>query len=128
MLADLPARSGAANHNGGALHFGVDGKLYVGVGDNASSGNRPSLGTLPGQLLRFSDVGSIAIDNPHIATPTGLARALWAPGCATLALSPYGPARAASTSSTAGRTPGRRYTLTWPTPTAAGRPRRGPTT
>lgn len=29
---DLPALSAATNHNGGALHFGTDGRLYVGVG------------------------------------------------------------------------------------------------
>src|SRR5438874_10149837 len=30
VLMDLPAL-GATNHNGGAMHFGADGKLYVGV-------------------------------------------------------------------------------------------------
>ena len=80
MLVDLPALSGATNHNGGALHFGVDGKLYVGVGDNASSGNSASLGTPLGKLLRFNDDGSIPTDNPHVATQSGLARAIWARG------------------------------------------------
>ena len=35
VLVDLPNLSSATNHNGGALHFGPDGKLYVAVGDNA---------------------------------------------------------------------------------------------
>ena len=34
VLLDLPGL-GATNHNGGALHFGKDGKLYVAVGENA---------------------------------------------------------------------------------------------
>ncbi len=79
-LVDLPALSGATNHNGGALHFGVDGKLSVGVGDNAGSSNSPSLNTPLGKLLRFNDDGSIPTDNPHFATQTGLARAIWARG------------------------------------------------
>ena len=29
----------ATNHNGGALHFGVDGKLYIAVGENAVPSN-----------------------------------------------------------------------------------------
>ena len=79
-LVDLPALSSATNHNGGALHFGIDGKLYVGVGDNANSANSPNLGTPLGKLLRFNDDGSIPTDNPHYATQTGLARAIWARG------------------------------------------------
>ena len=35
-LVDLPHLSGATNHNGGGMHFGPDGKLYVGVGENAN--------------------------------------------------------------------------------------------
>ena len=80
VLVDLPALSRATNHNGGALHFGVDGKLHVGVGDNANSANSPRLDTPLGKLLRFNDDGSIPTDNPHFATQTGLARAIWARG------------------------------------------------
>ena len=36
IIADLPNLSSATNHNGGALHFGPDGKLYAAVGDNAT--------------------------------------------------------------------------------------------
>ena len=53
IIADLPALS-ATNHNGGALHFGSDGKLYVGVGDNASGGNSQDLNTPLGKVLRFN--------------------------------------------------------------------------
>ena len=36
---DLENLSSASNHNGGAIHFGPDGKLYVAVGENANSSN-----------------------------------------------------------------------------------------
>jgi glucose/arabinose dehydrogenase len=80
VLVDLPALSSATNHNGGALHFGVDGKLYVGVGDNANSATAPNLANPFGKLLRFNDDGTIPTDNPHYSTQTGLARAIWARG------------------------------------------------
>jgi glucose/arabinose dehydrogenase len=44
----------ASNHNGGALHFGPDGFLYVSIGDGgADSGRARSLRTLLGKLLRI---------------------------------------------------------------------------
>jgi cysteine-rich repeat protein len=79
VLADLPTL-GAANHNGGAVHFGSDGKLYVSVGENAVSSNAQSLTTPLGKLLRFNTDGSIPTDNPFYATATGLAKATWAMG------------------------------------------------
>ena len=36
---------GAGNHNGGGLHFGPDGKLYIGVGENANGANAQSSAT-----------------------------------------------------------------------------------
>lgn len=79
VLADFPTL-GAANHNGGAVHFGLDGKLYVSVGDNAVGSNAQSLTTPLGKLLRFNPDGSIPTDNPFFASATGLARATWALG------------------------------------------------
>src|SRR5882724_1287761 len=79
ILADLPTL-GAANHNAGAVHFGLDGKLYVSVGENAVSSNAQSLNTPLGKLLRFNTDGSIPTDNPFYATATGLAKASWAMG------------------------------------------------
>ena len=64
LIADLPALSSATNHNGGALHFGTDGKLYVGVGDNNNGSNAQSTGTTLGKMLRFNDDGTIPTDNP----------------------------------------------------------------
>jgi len=78
-LADLPAL-GAGNHNGGALHFGADGKLYVGVGENAVPANAQDLATPLGKLLRFNDDGSIPGDNPFCNTPGLLRCAVWAMG------------------------------------------------
>jgi glucose/arabinose dehydrogenase len=80
VIVDLPGLSSATNHNGGAIHFGPDGRLYVAVGDNASGSNAPSLGSVFGKLLRFNDDGTIPSDNPFFSTATGLNRAIWARG------------------------------------------------
>jgi glucose/arabinose dehydrogenase len=78
-LVELPTLS-ATNHNGGALHFGIDGKLYVAVGDNANRANSSNLNSVLGKMLRFNDDGTIPTDNPFCMTP-GLQRcAVWAYG------------------------------------------------
>jgi glucose/arabinose dehydrogenase len=79
-LVDLPNLSSATNHNGGAMHFGSDGKLYVGVGENANASLAQDLSHPFGKLLRFNDDGTIPSDNPFFATQSGLARAIWASG------------------------------------------------
>lgn len=79
-IADLPALSGAQNHNGGAMHFGLDGKLYVAVGDNADSSKAPDLNDPFGKMLRFNDDGSIPSDNPFYQAPPTLVDAIWARG------------------------------------------------
>lgn len=80
VLFDLDHLSGATNHNGGALHFGPDGKLYVAVGENANGANAQSLATVLGKILRLNADGSIPADNPFAGSATGKNRAIWAYG------------------------------------------------
>ena len=70
----------AGNHNGGAIHFGADGKLYVAVGDNAVGSNAQTLTTRFGKMLRINSTGTIPTDNPFYATATDSNRAIWAMG------------------------------------------------
>lgn len=78
------------NHNGGMLAFGLDGFLYVGMGDGGSSGdpqNRAqSLGTLLGKILRIDvderDGGlpyAVPPTNPFVDRP-GARPEIWASG------------------------------------------------
>ena len=80
VLIDLPTLSAARNHNGGAIHFGPDGRLYAGVGDNANSSNSQTLSTTLGKMLRINKDGTIPTDNPFSTSTTGINRAIWAMG------------------------------------------------
>src|SRR4051812_26298072 len=64
MLMDLENLSSATNHNGGAMHFGPDGKLYIAVGENANRDNAQTLANRLGKVLRINTDGSIPSDNP----------------------------------------------------------------
>jgi glucose/arabinose dehydrogenase len=79
-ILDLNSLSAATNHNGGAIHFGPDGKLYIGAGENANGANAQSLDNLLGKILRINPDGSIPADNPFFNTATGRNRAIWALG------------------------------------------------
>ncbi|HUQ11966.1 MAG TPA: PQQ-dependent sugar dehydrogenase [Steroidobacteraceae bacterium] len=80
QIFNLPELSSATNHNGGALHFGTDGKLYIAVGENANSANSPLLTTPLGKLLRINADGTIPTDNPFFSQTTGINRAIYARG------------------------------------------------
>jgi glucose/arabinose dehydrogenase len=81
-------------HAGGAIHFGPDGKLYVGVGDNSVEFKFNPLGvpfqgdplsaqtlkSLNGKILRINKDGSIPEDNPFFDQAEGKGRAIWALG------------------------------------------------
>ncbi|HTA06248.1 MAG TPA: PQQ-dependent sugar dehydrogenase [Solirubrobacteraceae bacterium] len=75
----------AGNHNGGDLHIGNDGDLYVSVGDGGTNprGSGPSaaqdLSLLNGKILRITTSGGVPADNPFVGTPN-------ATSCATLGI------------------------------------------
>ncbi len=69
-----------AGHQGGALHFGADGKLYVAIGEQTAEEPAQRLDTFLGKLLRIERDGSIPEDNPFADETTGKYRAIWARG------------------------------------------------
>jgi glucose/arabinose dehydrogenase len=62
----------AGNHNGGAIHFGLDGKLYIGAGENANSSNAVNLNNYLGKILRINKDGSAPTDNPFYDAGDGI--------------------------------------------------------
>jgi glucose/arabinose dehydrogenase len=69
----------AGNHNGGNIHFGPDGKLYISVGDNATAANSQDVAVKNGKMHRINSDGSIPSDNP-VFTQTGALPSLYAMG------------------------------------------------
>ena len=84
VLLDFDNLSSATNHNGGSIHFGVDGKLYAAHGDNANGSNSQTLGNLLGKIIRMNPVSDptaqIPTDNPFFSTATGKNRLIWTHG------------------------------------------------
>jgi glucose/arabinose dehydrogenase len=80
LILQLDNLTSATNHNGGGLHFGPDGKLYVAVGENATSSNSQTLTNRLGKILRINPDGSIPSDNPFFNTASGNNRSIWALG------------------------------------------------
>jgi putative heme-binding domain-containing protein len=69
-----------AGHQGGAIHFGGDGKLYIALGEQTAGAPAQDLGSLLGKLLRINPDGSIPADNPFFRAARGKYRAIWALG------------------------------------------------
>lgn len=78
VVFNLPSATGD-NHDGGAIHFGNDGKLYVSSGNRAISSALDMTTTL-GKILRLNEDGSIPADNPFYSQTTGDARAIYTAG------------------------------------------------
>jgi len=77
LLDNIPSPNG--NHNGGDVHFGRDGYLYVTVGDGgcdydgdsgcgAANAAARDLNVLLGKVLRITSDGGIPPDNPFVGT------------------------------------------------------------
>jgi putative heme-binding domain-containing protein len=69
-----------AGHQGGAIHFGQDGKLYVAIGDQTAGEPAQRLDTFQGKMLRLNPDGSIPDGNPFHREAQGKYRAIWALG------------------------------------------------
>ncbi len=61
VVQGIPASS---EHDGGALAFGPDGRLYIGTGDAGNAPSAQDLGSLAGKILRVNDDGSVPSGNP----------------------------------------------------------------
>ncbi len=69
-----------SGHQGGALHFGTDGKLYIALGEQTAGIPAQQMDSLLGKMLRLNSDGSIPDDNPFAKTTQGKYRAIWALG------------------------------------------------
>lgn len=88
---------GGRVHDGGALRFGPEGKLYVGTGDAQRPAAAQDLSSLAGKVLRLEPDGSVPADNPFPGSPVyslghrnvqGLA---WHPTTGALYAAEHGP-------------------------------------
>jgi len=61
LLDGIP---GSANHDGGRIAFGPDGKLYVATGDGEQQARAQDRSSLGGKILRLEKDGSVPADDP----------------------------------------------------------------
>jgi glucose/arabinose dehydrogenase len=67
-------------HQGGAIHFGPDGKLYIAIGEQTTETPAQELDSFRGKILRINPDGTIPADNPFYSKTSGKCRAIWAIG------------------------------------------------
>ncbi|MBC8111963.1 MAG: PQQ-dependent sugar dehydrogenase [Verrucomicrobia bacterium] len=80
IVMDISPVPNTTIHNGGAMNFGLDGKLYVAVGDGAIPSFAQDMNTQLGKVLRINSDGTIPTDNPFYNSATGNNRAIYALG------------------------------------------------
>ena len=86
LLLNLPfnGTQSSGSHNGGALEFGGDGKLYITSGDGwegeFAGADVQSLSTFTGKVFRINSNGTIPSDNPFYTQASGDLRAIYALG------------------------------------------------
>lgn len=64
VILDIPRATESRDHWGGAIRFGPDGMLYLGIGDSNCRGCPQSLDSLHGKIIRI-DVGGASADQPY---------------------------------------------------------------
>ena len=70
IVDDLPAPATGFGHDGGVIHFGPDGSLYIFVGENEVAAAAQDLSSLRGKFLRVNPTnGSAPLDNPFVSNP-----------------------------------------------------------
>ncbi|HBE66569.1 MAG TPA: hypothetical protein DDW52_00335 [Planctomycetaceae bacterium] len=69
-----------AGHQGGAMHFGIDGKLYIAIGEQTAGAPSQDLDTFLGKMLRINSDGSIPDDNPLLDKTEDKYQAIWTYG------------------------------------------------
>lgn len=79
LLMELEPMVGTI-HTGGAMNFGLDGKLYVTTGESSQPPYSQSFSSVLGKVLRMNKDGSLPPDNPYATALTGLHRYIYAIG------------------------------------------------
>lgn len=80
ILTDIPSPTGI--HQGGFMHFGLDGMFYVGIGEGDVPQLTQDMSSISGKMLRLNMntyPNIVPADNPYVGVP-GIRPEIWATG------------------------------------------------